>query len=95
MRKKVHDLLRKTIVQVLIYHKSPKSSTTYRDFKLSRCYSRFSECSEDSKKYRVSFMRQVESRLPSQTVLSILVVFLDIRSAAVAIDGNYRVIALF
>ena len=84
MRKKCIVILCKAFFQVLMYHEQPKAATTYKDFKLYRSYIRFSECSDDSKKCRVRIIRQVEAYLPSQTVLTVLVIFLDIWSAAVS-----------
>jgi hypothetical protein len=42
------------------------------------------DCSVDSKKCRSRLLKQVEAHLSGQTVEGVLVVFLDIRSAAVA-----------
>ena len=83
MHKKVHELLRKAFVQVLIYREQTKSATIYKDFNLSTRYHCFSECSEDSKKCRVHLMKQVEARLPSKTVWAVLVAFMDILPAAI------------
>ena len=84
MRKKIHELLRKEFFQVLIYWELPKAGTTYKNLKLSRRSSCSSECYKDSKKCRVSFMKQVEAHLPSQTFLTVFDVFLDIQYAAVS-----------
>ena len=70
--------------QVLIYRKIPKAETTYKEFNLSRhsCY--LSDCSEDSKMRRVRLMKQVQARLTSKHVSTVLVLFLDILSTAAA-----------
>jgi hypothetical protein len=54
------------------------------DFKFSRTPSIVTACSVDSKKCRSRLLKQAEARLPGQTIESVLFVFLDIRSAAVA-----------
>ena len=84
MHKKFHELLCKEFFQVLIYRDQPKAATTYKDLKLSSSPHRFSEWYEDSKKCRLRIMKHVEARLPSQNVLTVLVVLLDIQYVSVA-----------
>ena len=84
MHEKVHEILHKEFVQVLIYRERPKAATTYKDFKLSRRSYCFSECYDYSKRWRVHLMKQVESHLPSETILTVLYVLLEIWPAEVA-----------
>ena len=63
MHEKVHEILHKEFVQVLIYREQPKAATTYKDFKLSRRNLHFSECYDYSKKCRVHIMNQVKACL--------------------------------
>jgi hypothetical protein len=83
MRKKVRELLRKDSVQVLSYNDRPRAAITYREFKVKRSPRVFASCSTDSKKCSSRLLKQVDARLPNQTAESVLVVFLDIRSASI------------
>jgi hypothetical protein len=83
MRKKAQVLLLKESLQVLSYQDRSRAATTCKEFKVSRTPHLFTNCSGDSKKCISHLLKQVEARLPRQTIESVLIVFLDIRSASV------------
>jgi hypothetical protein len=84
MHKKFQVLLLKESVQVLSYQDRPRAATAYNDFKVSWTPCLFTNCSGDSKKCRSRLLKHAEARFPGQTIQSVFVVFLDIRSTSVA-----------
>jgi hypothetical protein len=78
MRKKIQVLLLKESVQILSYQDRPRAATTYKDFKVSPNPRLFTNYSSDSKKCRSGLLKQVEARLPGQTIEIVLVVSLSI-----------------
>jgi hypothetical protein len=86
MRKKFHALLYKESIRVLPYQERPKSTTSFKQFQAHGAHSScaVTSCSPQAHKCRARLLKQVEKRLPKQTIESVLVVFLDIRSTSLA-----------
>jgi hypothetical protein len=86
MRKKVHLLLYKESIRVLPYQERPKSTTSFKQFQAHAAHSSraITSCSSQAHKYRSRLLKQVEKRLPKQTIDSVLVVFLYMCSTSLA-----------
>jgi hypothetical protein len=86
MRKKMHALLYKESIRVLPYQERPKSTTSFKQFQAhaARTSRVITSCSPKAHTCRARLLKQVEKRLPKQTIESVLVVFLDICSTSLA-----------